>query len=513
MTLSDLAQQACEHLKDPLPHLQRNGRETTSTTLHKKYYAGPLGRWENFEAKCHEVVRDNILPHRSRRSTESAFGYPMPEVYICGDELSVSGRFAEHALNPVIHALKENIPVQFGDFKASSESCSGKVPDIVMLGPKPTLTYRKATNIPIEEILQVRMVGEMKTPWMHHLDKMCDGDTITRLFGQIAEYMLALRMKYGFLTTYNQTIFLTQAQRAQDGQWVIYYSNPILHTTETVKISRKTTNLKDTISIRDCMAAVAWLAHEDSRVSRNDSTEKLVTTFSSKPNYVAPSKDETNKTYPPKKEEPLRSANFASEATIAGYSYDSSNSNQSSQSDTPRTSITSKGKKPISIQSLSRKGTTHTSLGGSLGYSHAAPQATKQQDDETRGIPLPERPRLHVTAHTSLGGPLGSSDPAPQAIQQRDDETRAIPPPERPRRQPQIIHLTHVGKDKYRGIIAGQYHDFGPRDLRKHNGKYQVQAHGIWHEATIHSDTMTPDEKERSKKTSKPGGFFGSRRQ
>ncbi|KAK2811227.1 hypothetical protein FQN50_002324 [Emmonsiellopsis sp. PD_5] len=451
MPLSDLAQQACDYLKDPLPDIQRNGCGTTSTTLHQLYYGGPLGLWEDFEAKCHEVVCTHILLHRSRSSIKSSFGCGFDEVYICGDELSVSGRFTECTLNPVIHALKETVPVQFGDFKASRKLSSGKIPNFVMLGLQSGLKYNKATDAPITEISQAKMVGEIKTPWMHSLNSLSGDDGITRLFGQIIQYMLKLKLKYGFLTTYEQTIFLTQEQRAKDKKWVIYYSNPILHTTSTATNIPKMGNLKDTISVKDCMAAVTWLAHEDFEVFRGDNTEQLVQMFRSLPDFVTPSKDKTDKSLPVNKASPpISIVDFDPQVDVA--EYDSSNSNHSSRSDTPRTPI---------------------------------PLADKEREPIYR--------------------------PSPIQKDQRDHETRPTSLPERPRRQPQTIHLTRVGKDRYWGIVAGQHREFGPKDLRKEGAKIQLRANQIWHEAII-SDISDPDEKEASKKSSKAGNISGNRR-
>ncbi|KAK2732335.1 hypothetical protein FQN55_004254 [Onygenales sp. PD_40] len=329
-----------------------------------------------------KILRRNAM----RSSVKSSFGYAFDEVYICGDELSVSGRFTERTLNPVIHALKETVPVRFGDFKASRKLSSGKIPDFVMLG-------------------------------------------------QIIQYMLKLKLKYGFLTTYEQTIFLAQERRAKDKKWVIYYSNPILHTTSTATNIPKIGNLKDTISVRDCMAAVTWLAYEDFEVFRSDNTEQLVQMFRSLPEFVTPSKDKIDRSLAINKSSPPISVlDFDPQVDVAEYSYDSSNSNHSSRSDTPR-------------------------------------------------MPIPLR----------------------------DDETRPTSLPERPRRQPQTIHLTRVGKDRYWGIVAGQHREFRPKDLRKEGSKIQLRANQIWHEAII-SDITDPDEKESSKKSSKADNISGNRR-
>jgi hypothetical protein len=47
-----------------------------------------------------------------------------------------------------------------------------------------------------------------------------------RVAGQVAQYMFIFKLKYGFFTTYDETIFLKQVQRP-GGTWKLCYSDPI----------------------------------------------------------------------------------------------------------------------------------------------------------------------------------------------------------------------------------------------------------------------------------------------
>lgn len=52
--------------------------------------------------------------------------------------------------------------------------------------------------------------------------------TVTdRVTGQMAQYMHDLKVKYGFLTTYDETIFLRQV--LINGRWTLEYSPVIQH--------------------------------------------------------------------------------------------------------------------------------------------------------------------------------------------------------------------------------------------------------------------------------------------
>lgn len=50
--------------------------------------------------------------------------------------------------------------------------------------------------------------------------------------GQIANYMQVFKLKYGFWTTYEQTVFLKQEENTQ-GQWILSISNIIAFTTSS----------------------------------------------------------------------------------------------------------------------------------------------------------------------------------------------------------------------------------------------------------------------------------------
>ena len=72
--------------------------------------------------------------------------------------------------------------------------------------------------------------------------------------GQIARYMDDLRLRYGFYTTYNATVFL---RRVLDETFE--ESPPILHRTTSMDCSGN-----GTVSVRECFLYLAKLASSDS---------------------------------------------------------------------------------------------------------------------------------------------------------------------------------------------------------------------------------------------------------
>ncbi|KAF7118389.1 hypothetical protein CNMCM5793_007906 [Aspergillus hiratsukae] len=70
----------------------------------------------------------------------------------------------------------------------------------------------------------IRFVGELKTPWVrgHNQSSALDDDAWLRhVLGQITEYMRDVNLKYGFISTYNKTIFLRQRQDPTTGWQIV----------------------------------------------------------------------------------------------------------------------------------------------------------------------------------------------------------------------------------------------------------------------------------------------------
>jgi hypothetical protein len=63
---------------------------------------------------------------------------------------------------------------------------------------------------------QLRFLGEMKTPCVR--ESICNVDAYKEPLGQISKYMhMDTNLRYGFISTYDQTVFLRQKYVL--GQW------------------------------------------------------------------------------------------------------------------------------------------------------------------------------------------------------------------------------------------------------------------------------------------------------
>lgn len=105
---------------------------------------------------------------------------------------------------------------------------------------------------------ELRLVGELKVPWVvpHHSlsSAYSQPQRLRRVLGQPALYMGELQSAFGFVSTYNETIFLRQSQ-LPSGQWHVEYS-PVIYSTDMYEPSGS----GPSASMRQCMFYVATLA-------------------------------------------------------------------------------------------------------------------------------------------------------------------------------------------------------------------------------------------------------------
>lgn len=121
-----------------------------------------------------------------------------------------------------------------GGFRAST-TIYNKVPDVAGL---------RRFNA------QLLFVGELKTPWFlaHSLSNISEEQDLRDILGQIAQYMQGTNMAYGFMSNYEETIFLRQVPGPAN-TWRLEYSPVVDH-------SSITTN--GGITLRQCFMHLAF---------------------------------------------------------------------------------------------------------------------------------------------------------------------------------------------------------------------------------------------------------------
>ncbi|KAJ5200276.1 hypothetical protein N7491_008923 [Penicillium cf. griseofulvum] len=223
-----------EVLRSPLPNLLLGPYHTISSALHLIHYIGPLAPWADFRAG----VLGSILPAGGSTiyHTLTNRDIHLEQVYV-SDETGVQGRFQQavgHVLGAVSGAghVARGVNIRFADFKSVGLQYN-KTPDVAIV----------SRDSPI----CLLAVGELKVPWVeaHAIpDNQGDEDDLCATIGQLAEYMIDLKLPYGFHSTYNETIFLRQVN--VQGVWTIEYSEVINDTSD--------------LPIRQCFWYLAQLA-------------------------------------------------------------------------------------------------------------------------------------------------------------------------------------------------------------------------------------------------------------
>ena len=136
-------------------------------------------------------------------------------------------------------------------------------------------------SLPSEARQFLHCIGEIKTPWAHNIvamskDTDLGGDfrrllgqsryrsltSLTSTLGQIAKYMLDEKRKYGFVTTYEQTISLKQDLVGKE--WALSVSHVFKHNVRSIdpKSGKWSFDLGDQpkVSVRLAMLTLVWLS-------------------------------------------------------------------------------------------------------------------------------------------------------------------------------------------------------------------------------------------------------------
>lgn len=292
-------------ISESIPDLYVGKYKTKSKSTQNRWFTSDLVLWESFESKVRETFTS-----RAWKKNEPALGFRHADEEMnkervqCGNEATVQSRFMHHVGHFMTAVFEESLnnpcnPIVFGDYKIHGDKKIpgyDKVPDIVICkGGDPNQT-------------PLLVLGEVKTRWMHHFEKaqnhydlatyrkylgkpfhkhvLCARSLTTRYSGQIAGYMHSLGIKYGFLTNYNETIFLKQEPPHDPGKsnrWALWHSRVIKHDTEWMSVppNAHPFTYKGKVTLRECFLHFIKLAVGESRIENKMDSQDWVTTLSS----------------------------------------------------------------------------------------------------------------------------------------------------------------------------------------------------------------------------------------
>ncbi|KAL8949739.1 MAG: hypothetical protein Q9222_004185 [Ikaeria aurantiellina] len=259
-----------------LPDIAQNPKKTGHISTSSHAFVGLFTKWVSFEREVRQntigqawsgrtlTYRDGFMDRQAiLRSSSPMYnlfqnnfgievsmvlqssqqGADFAEIVRCANETGVVGRFQQQVGHVMSHVgLDLGMHLYFGDWHDKSHL----VPDLTIW------TDEGDNSVP-------KVCGEMKTPWTLELgDDMAvdneDPDRFETVFaaraGQIANYMREHDRKYGFLTTYEDTVFFKQETITFDGalaaahsslelpQSHVYYNNEKNWATDVVKNPR-----------------------------------------------------------------------------------------------------------------------------------------------------------------------------------------------------------------------------------------------------------------------------------
>ena len=229
-------------IETKLPDLLVGPDATTSSALHNLRFVGPLMPWPNFLDNIRNRRRNatwspEILDYRYKQMATKPAANMDDEHIRVGDEGGVQGRFNQQIGQSISAVCKAAaIDVSFGDYKSTrTRVLQGKVPDTVMMtnaGDLLVVGEVKVPWVPKHDLRNAEVKGRLrhilgmyiKTPSSFHT---CISRDLPSILGQISRYMLIGNLKYGFISTYEWTIFLKQEETVAG--WAMFHSDPIPH--------------------------------------------------------------------------------------------------------------------------------------------------------------------------------------------------------------------------------------------------------------------------------------------
>ncbi|KAN0074858.1 hypothetical protein V8E54_007469 [Elaphomyces granulatus] len=230
-------------LSQRLPDLCVSAKRTQSLAIHEIDVITPLRSWDTFEMTVRQSIESvnfgsNVLDHRPAGRLNPY--HISHEHYSCSDEMDLQGRFNARVSNPVAAvAGSQNIMVKFSSGKSTRTYCGG-IPDVVLT----TMAHIAL------------VAGEMKTPWVHDLDRSIVRNTRRRVrwLGQIGMYMY-------------------HAKNPSSGVYELWYSPVIQHNALSQRVQQtqpQPADYRGNVSLRECLMYLLLEVQANNWQSDND---------------------------------------------------------------------------------------------------------------------------------------------------------------------------------------------------------------------------------------------------
>ncbi|KAJ9405041.1 hypothetical protein DTO045G8_7214 [Paecilomyces variotii] len=164
-----------------LPDLKIATKKTVSSAIRAVDIVAPIRLWQNFEMEVRIAVESanlgqKFLHHELAGPSSATSGSRISEEhYLCSNESDVQARFNQNVSNVLTAIFEaEGIPCQFSSGNSTTTNCGG-IPDVILLNVNGT---------------DARVVGELKTPWVHSLiEVILDSSLRRRYLGMLVVHV------------------------------------------------------------------------------------------------------------------------------------------------------------------------------------------------------------------------------------------------------------------------------------------------------------------------------------
>ena len=182
-------------VESPVPALESGTYHTPSDALHQLKFTGDLQPWPDFLNVVHTTHQSHTWHNEVldlTLQTRDPYTYGNVEV---GNEHGVRGWFYQYfgdVLDTIFTSQSKRI--RFADLRCVQSTHTG-TPDVILKDGNHVL----------------KVVGELQVPWVcEHLleDELYDVNELRNILAQQIKYMQMLGCVYGFLSNYEETIFL-----------------------------------------------------------------------------------------------------------------------------------------------------------------------------------------------------------------------------------------------------------------------------------------------------------------
>ncbi|KAH2643829.1 hypothetical protein KXV79_004719 [Aspergillus fumigatus] len=228
-------QGASQVLASPLPVLRHVRGTLNASVSRERLHESYMHPWTTLDQEIRSA-----LARLNLNFQVTHVDFAGSEVYLVGNEIGLSGRFINNVCVPVAKVL------------ANSSQSSLVIGDVQAFLLTPEVVPDVSIGVTMKNddgITEVKVVGEFKTFWTLELAELSVSDPISRVqlaphLGQLVAQMRSFELRYGFLSTYQGTIFV---KRTDD--FAFHISRPIRA-------------LDTNLSVRQCFAGFCILAEQ-----------------------------------------------------------------------------------------------------------------------------------------------------------------------------------------------------------------------------------------------------------